>query len=280
MGQGQQGCKADVSAHAPQQDSPVQICKQGGELGGLLVDVSGCSDVGVGVGRVAFACKLTTCSRDQESVCSLDPLDNDRYYYINPWLGGAFNVFEATDDFQEGGCDTTLMDPAYVNGYVNPVVIDSSCLVDGPQCKLDDGTALGYSQPNICKARQGQNPKYPEPVPRGSLHNMCMQKPSLLPATCTHRQGMLHGLQGDPVGNLYTPVQMSKILGADVDPGGLYSNPLFLGNDNMDPITASYGRVYMDKGEIAGHHIVYGVTADEVSCSLRAMNHDEYNNCM
>jgi hypothetical protein len=210
----------------------------------------------------------------------LDPLDNDRYYYINPWLGGAFNVFEATDDFQEGGCDTTLMDPAYVNGYVNPVVIDSSCLVDGPQCKLDDGTALGASQPNICKARQGQNPKYPEPVPRGSLHNMCMQKPSLLPATCTHRQGMLHGLQGDPVGNLYTPVQMSKILGADVDPGGLYSNPLFLGNDNMDPITASYGRVYMDKGEIAGHHIVYGVTADEVSCSLRAMNHDEYNNCM
>lgn len=189
--------------------------------------------------------------------------NSNRYYYINPWLGGAFNVFEAADDFQEGGCDTTLMDPAYINGFVNPVVIDSSCLVDGPQCKLQDGTALGASQPNICKARQGQNPKYPEPVPRGSLHNTCMQRPSLLPATCTHKQGMLHGLQGDPVGNLYTPVQMSKILGADVDPGGLYSNPLFLGNDNMDPITASYGRMYMDKGEIAGHHIVYGVTADE-----------------
>lgn len=47
----------------------------------------------------------------EESVCSLESGNSNRYYYINPWLGGAFNVFEASDDFQEGGSNSPLSLP-------------------------------------------------------------------------------------------------------------------------------------------------------------------------
>ena len=40
---------------------------------------------------------------------------------------------------------------------------------------------------------------------------------------------------------------------------------MFVGgtDENRNRITASYGRVYVQKGEIAGHHIVYGITSDD-----------------
>ena len=153
----------------------------------------------------------------QESICSLMP-DRINYHYINPWLGGAFNVLEASDDGQTGGCDTTLLDEQPAGFNVNPVVIDPTCLVDAPQCKVPIGnSSLGDSTANVCVSRQGQLPKF-DTVPRSSMHNTCMQKPKQLPSTCTHLQGMLYGLDGKPVRDLYNPVPAGTVVEL-LDPG-------------------------------------------------------------
>lgn len=43
-------------------------------------------------------------------------------------------------------------------------------------------------------------------------------------------------------------------------PGGIFSNPMFVGR-----LTSStkYGVVYNEPDEIAGHHVVYSITADD-----------------
>lgn len=69
---------------------------------------------------------------------------------------------------------------------------------------------------------------------------------------------MLYGLQGSPVGDLHTTKEHG-IMGLE-RPGGLFSNPMFVGTRVP---SSTFGRVYSNPGEIAGHHIVYAVDDGE-----------------
>lgn len=121
----------------------------------------------------------------RESVCSVSPA-GDSFEIFNPWLGGAFNVFEKSDDGFQGGCDTTLLDESTRQLLGPSVSIDVDCTVYNPP--VCEGDRLSQSQAAFCKQRQGQSPRIVDPVPRNSRHNMCTQQPAPNPTVCRHPQ--------------------------------------------------------------------------------------------
>lgn len=123
------------------------------------------------------------------SVCSMHKA-NDTWYVLNPWLGGAFNVYERSADGTEGGCDTTALDYSTRNWQAAGITIDATCPVD-PVCEDDP---LLPTTATVCQLRQGLAPKL-DTVPRSSPHNMCARDPPANPLSCQHKQGMLYGLK-------------------------------------------------------------------------------------
>lgn len=140
----------------------------------------------------------------RESICSVSP-SGDSFEIFNPWLGGAFNVFERSDDGSTGGCDTTLLDDDTWELFGPSVSIDVQCTVYNPPVCV--GERLSDSQAGFCAQRQGQAPRVMDPVPRRSKHNLCTQRPPSKQVTCNHRQGMLYGLQGQPIRDLHTTME-------------------------------------------------------------------------
>lgn len=167
----------------------------------------------------------------QESVCSVDT-SAESFYVMNPWLGGAFNVFETADN-QDGGCDTDILRRGRAGGGadgeltaafdVDSGSIDPSCDNEA-LCKDTRNTLMGLSQAPVCISRAGNRPGTAT-VPRSSLHNLCLRRPRANPTFCEHAQGMLHGMQGAPVRDLH------RFVGLEPQGvrQGLFGNPLFAG---------------------------------------------------
>ena len=187
----------------------------------------------------------------QESICSVD-IANSTYHVMNPWLGGGFNVFVKNQDGTVGGCDTDLLSKANTR-QESSIVIDTLCTSSTSACSEENLPRFDRRQSPICSALEGNTPPH-NTVPITSKHNMCTQQPAQNPARCTHDQGMLYGMQGLPVTDLYVPKDPS-VMGSL--PGGIFSNPIFMGQVSTG---TKYGRVYSNPDEIAGHHIVYSVT--------------------
>jgi hypothetical protein len=211
-----------------------------------------------------------------ESVCSVNPNSGTpEFYVMNPWLGGAFNVFERSADGTEGGCDTNLLETLRASGIdagysvTEPIVVDPTCSYVPVCSAAQDGARLRDSQPDVCTSRAG-NLQSTSTVPKFSQHNLCTKRPPPNPPLCTHEQGMIDGLSGAPVGDLHVSKEHG-IMGER--PGGLFSNPLFAGRSVPG---ASYGRLYSEPGEIAGHHIVYAIDRDTRKLRVRAVPLQHY----
>jgi hypothetical protein len=194
----------------------------------------------------------------RESICSLH---QNNLYVMNPWMGGAFNVFEADEGMQDGGCDTTFLDKYVKNDIASdsPVQLDSSCEVASTcgSSNSDQQTQWFSNIPDVCKARQSQPESLPT-IPASSKHNLCTAKPKVNPLACQHPQGMLHGLQGRAWGNLYSKASLASTIGT-LDVGGIFENPMAAGKRH--PV-ASYGLMKSREDEIAGHYMSYKITKD------------------
>lgn len=193
----------------------------------------------------------------QESVCSVNPNapGGGQFYVMNPWTGGAFNVFVSSDTSNGvGGCDTDLLDERSLGDYsVKGQFIDTACTVF-PLCNPPN--RLAKSEMDVCSPpRLISTPT----VSASSKHNLCTKKPPPNPTICTHNQGMLQGLKGSTAMDLHSFFAQG-IMG-NKDPGGLFGNPLMAGR--ALPADMKYGKVYSKPDEIAGHHVVYAITQDK-----------------
>jgi hypothetical protein len=228
--------------------------------------------------RVVNASHQCRQARRDISICSevrQQGVDGVTLAVFNPWLGGAFNVFEnnavgsgAPDD---GGCDTNLLEILDLpGGTINSEVIDPNC--DGSLATCKPPSLLQTTTPDVCLQHAGLTPKYPIMPPTWHEHNLCTQKPRSNPAECEHQQGMLGGLKGARWNDLYAV----KTLQVDPLLGGIYRNPMFLGasaptsslNSDGGEQEANAGAVAVQLDEIAGHHIVYAVRGEPGKLSI------------
>ena len=179
-------------------------------------------------------------------MCSVDSSypGGSTFYVMNPWLGGAFNVYERSDDGSDGGCDTDALrrgngdddeddDGSLVLIGLDSGEIDPSCS-NPAVCDSTKNRRLRDSQAPVCVQRAGRTPETAT-VPRSSPHNLCMRTPRANPTFCEHGQGMLHGMQGAPVRDLH------RFVGLEPQGvrQGLFGNPLFAG---IRPPSATQGR--------------------------------------
>lgn len=194
-----------------------------------------------------------TYATKRDSVCSVKATGG--YYVLNPWLGGAFNVYEKSTTINgiDGGCDTTLLDDLATSTVPSSMLKTIDDKID-PRCDVsavcDD--RFEKSQPAVCLARGEQGPSY-DTVPINSKHNMCTKQPTTRQSSCKHEQGMLYGLSGQPIMDLHSTIP-NGIMGGS--PGGIFSNPMFMGTTTPG---MKYGRVYSLPTEIAGttYHVCF-----------------------
>lgn len=80
----------------------------------------------------------------QESICSVRA-DGRAVYVLNPWLGGNFNVLEASSDGTDGGCDSNQLDLVDQTFFAQTFSLDSSCSSE----KVCTGSNLALWNANI-----------------------------------------------------------------------------------------------------------------------------------
>jgi hypothetical protein len=194
----------------------------------------------------------------KESICSLH---QNQLYVMNPWMGGAFNVFESDEGMQDGGCDTTFLDK-YLKSDIasdSSIQLDSLCSVPSTCGGAGSEEERNWYRniPQVCRTRQSLPERIPT-IDASSKHNLCTVKPKAVPSICQHPQGMMYGYAGKPWGDLYASASAAQTFG-NIDVGGIFENPMAAGRRH--PRT-SYGLIRSEPHEIAGHYVSYKITKD------------------
>lgn len=188
---------------------------------------------------------------------------------MNPWLGGRWNPYE--------GCDTAFSGERLAEANQDEV-FDVNCYDEVcPERRTDvpfyqnmpfPGSKLGH-----CYAKKsGHTVVQQRGMPRSAAENLCFKAPA--PSTsCEHKQGMLGGLNGSALADLYKE-DVQLVLPSATQGLAHAGLGLFYQGGNPVYYTAK-GNAYDVQGQVhavlnvhpddlGGHHLVLAVGSDGV----------------